>query len=297
MKKLFAALAAALLLVTIFAGCGQPPVVAEESAIAETTAATETSVPEETAAPTLEPVELIVFAAASMTESMNQIADLYRKIAPNVTVLYNFDSSGTLKTQIQEGADCDIFISAGQKQMNQLDKAADPAVNTEGLDFVLNGSRFDIVSNTVVMIVPEDSDKGITSFEDVMTDRIDLVALGNSDVPVGQYSEEIYTNLGLWEKLIKSGKVSFGTNVKEVLSQVASGSVDCGIVYSTDAATAKGIMVAATAPAGSHKAITYPAAILNCTKNQVAAEDFVAFLKTDACGKVLTNIGFALPER
>ena len=125
MKKLFAVLTAALFLLALFTGCAAPA--AAPAPAAEPAAeATEAPTPE----PTPEPVELVVFAAASMTESMNRIAELYKAVAPNVTVVYNFDSSGTLKTQIQEGADCDIFISAGQKQMNQLDKTADPAVNT-----------------------------------------------------------------------------------------------------------------------------------------------------------------------
>lgn len=241
-------------------------------------------------------VELIVFAAASMTESMTQIAELYKEVAPNVTILYNFDSSGTLKTQIQEGADCDLFISAGQKQMNALDINADPKTNTEKLDFVLENTRFNIVSNSVVMIVPEGSKKEISDFKDVLTDKVDLVAIGNSDVPVGQYSEEIYTNLGLWEQLKSSGKISYSSNVKEVLSQVEAAAVDCGIVYSTDAATAKNVKIVATAPENSHKPITYPAAIIKTGKNIAAAEKFVEFLKGEEASKVFESIGFSIPK-
>ncbi len=301
MKKILALMLAFLLCGALLIGCAKPaavetpteePVVTE--APAEEPAATEAPVEEEPAA---EPVELIVFAAASMTEAMNEIAELYKAVAPNVTIVYNFDSSGTLKTQIAEGADCDVFISAGQKQMNQLDITADAEVNTEGLDFVLADSRFNIVSNKVVLIVPEGSDKGITSFEDVLTDKVTLVALGNSDVPAGQYAEEIYTNLGLWDQLVASNKVSYGTNVKEVLEQVAAASVDCGVVYSTDAATADGVTVVCEAPEGSHKAIVYPAAILNITKNQEAAEAFVEFLKGAECSAVFEKIGFSIPER
>ena len=205
--------------------------------------------------------------------------------------------SVTLKTQIQEGADCDVFISAAQKQMNQLDIASDAAINTEGLDFVLSDSRFNLVGNAVVMIVPEGSDKGIADFTDVFTDKAALVALGNSDVPVGQYSEEIYTSLGRWEELTGSGKVTYGSNVKEVLALVSEGAVDCGIVYSTDAATATGVTVVASAPAGSHKSITYPAAILKSSQNREAATAFLEFLKTDACAEIFTGIGFVIPER
>lgn len=242
------------------------------------------------------PTELIVFAAASMTESMNKIAEMYKEVAPNVKIVYNFDSSGTLKTQIQEGADCDIFISAGQKQMNQLDIDASPEDNTEKLDFVLQDSRFNIVENSPVMIVPIGSTKDIQSFEDVMTDKVEMVALGNSDVPVGQYSEEIYTNLGIWDALNAENKISFASNVKEVLAQVEAAAVDCGVVYSTDASTAKGIKVVAKPPKDSYKEIKYPAAIMNHTANLEAAEAFVEFLKGPESTKILEENGFIIPE-
>lgn len=274
MQQVLAALLALMLLGAPLAACSKPA-----------------------AAPEAEPVELVVFAAASMTEAMNEIAALYKTVMPNVTIVYNFDSSGTLKTQIEEGAVCDIFISAGQKQMNQLDIAADPAVNTGGLDCILPGSRFDIVSNKVVLIVPSGGDIDIRSFEDALGEQVTLIALGNADVPAGQYAEEVYTSLGLWETLVASGKVSYGSNVKEVLEQVASAAVDCGVVYSTDAATAKGVSIAAEAPEGSHAPIVYPAAILNTTKNQAAAEAFAAFLKGEDCAGIFEGIGFSIPER
>lgn len=249
------------------------------------------------AAPSGEKSEVIVFAAASMTESMSKIAEMYKKIAPDITIIYNFDSSGTLKTQIEEGADCDIFISAGQKQMDQLDIKADPKINTDKLDFILEESRFNLVNNTVVLIVPEGSKAEITSFDDVMTDKVKLVALGNSDVPVGQYSEEIFSTLGIWDKLKSSGKISYATNVKEVLSQVEAAAVDCGVVYSTDAATAKGISVVAIAPEKSHKEIVYPAAILKTSKNQEAAKAFLNYLKSSDAASVFEEIGFSIPKK
>jgi molybdate transport system substrate-binding protein len=239
-----------------------------------------------------------VFAAASMTESMNEIASLYKGVAPDVEIVYNFDSSGTLKTQIQEGADCDIFISAGQRQMDQLDKAASPSVNTDGLDFVAPGTRFDIVSNKVVLITPRGNNtKGLSGFGDVATDKVSLAALGNSDVPVGQYSREIYEKLGLWEQLNSSKKISFASNVKEVLTQVASGAVDCGVVYSTDAATSTEVEIVADAPPGSHSPITYPAAIIMGASDDDAVKAFLEFLKGDEAAKVFERIGFAIPSR
>lgn len=231
---------------------------------------------------------LTVFAAASMTESMNRIADLYKKVAPDVEIVYNFDSSGTLKTQIQQGADCDIFISAGQRQMNEIEK----------LDFVMPGTRFNIVSNQVVMIAPKGvNPKKIDDFKDVVTDKVFLLALGNSDVPVGQYSQEIFTNLGIWDELQSMKKTTFGSNVKEVLSQVAAGAVDCGVVYSTDAATSAAVEIIATAPAGSHAPITYPAAILKSAPNADVAKTFADFLKGPEAAEVFKSIGFAIPEK
>lgn len=239
--------------------------------------------------------ELVVFAAASMTEALTRIAQLYAAVAPDVTLTFNFDSSGTLQMQIEEGAEADVFISAGQKQMNELDIAAGAEKNPKGQDFVLDGTRFDLLTNTVVLIVPEGSDKGIISFDDVATDKVSLIALGNSDVPVGQYAQEIFTWLGVWDSLNQAGKISFGSNVKEVLAQVEAAAVDCGVVYVSDAATGTGIQVVASAPEGSHKPVNYPAAVLKACRNVDAAKAFLAYLQGPEAGKVFTDIGFALP--
>lgn len=242
--------------------------------------------------------EITVFAAASMTESLNKIAALYKKNEPGIKILYNFDSSGTLKTQIQQGAECDIFISAGQKQMDQIDIAASPALNREKLDFVMDGTRFNIVANKVVMIVPKGAGpEKIKNFADAATDKVSLVALGNSDVPVGQYSQEVFTKLGLWERLNRQKKISFAGNVKEVLSQVAAGAVDCGVVYGTDAAASPAVAIAAEAPTGSHRPIVYPAAILKGTKDLPAAEAFVKFLRGPEAAAVFKEMGFAVPAK
>lgn len=241
-----------------------------------------------------EPVELTVFAAASLTETLNQIAALYKDVAPNVTLVFNFDSSGTLKTQIQEGAACDLFLSAGQKQMDELDKSAAPLVNAESLDFVDSSTRRDLLENKVVLIVPDESEKGITSFSDVGADSISLIALGNADVPVGQYSEEIFQSLGLWEQLNADHKITFAANVKEVVAQVAAAAVDCGVVYQTDAATARGVRIAAQAPAGSHAPVVYPAAVLRTSAHPAQAEAFLAYLGGSECAEVFQSVGFSV---
>ena len=291
MRKLFALLIAAVMVLS-FAACAPPaaePAPTEELAATEEPAATET-------VPEAEPVELIVFAAASMTETMNQIAEMYKTVAPNVTLTYNFDSSGTLKTQIQEGAECDLFISAGQKQMNQLDITADPEVNTDKLDFVLEGTRVNLLENRVTLCVPEGNPKDIKSFDD-LADKLKegsiLMAMGNSDVPVGQYTQKILAFYGLdEEKLAKDGVITYGTNVKEVTTQVTEASVDCGVVYCTDAFSA-GLTPVDYATKEMCGQVIYPAAVLNVSKNQEAAKEFLAYLQTDEAMKVFEAVGFA----
>lgn len=280
MRKLFALLIAAAMVLSLTA-CAAPAT--EETADAETV-------------PEAEPVELIVFAAASMTETMNQIAELYKAKAPNVTLTYNFDSSGTLKTQIQEGAECDLFISAGQKQMNQLDITADPEVNTDKLDFVLEGTRINLLENRVTLCVPEGNPKDIKSFDD-LADKLKegsvLMAMGNSDVPVGQYTQKILAFYGLdEEKLAKDGVITYGTNVKEVTTQVTEASVDCGVVYCTDAFSA-GLTPVDYATKEMCGQVIYPAAVLNISGNQEAAKEFLAYLQTDEAMKVFEAVGFA----
>lgn len=285
MKKLFAMLIAAVMVLS-FAACVAP---AAEPAPTEETAA-----PEETA-PEAEPVELIVFAAASMTETMNQIAELYKAKAPNVTLTYNFDSSGTLKTQIQEGAECDLFISAGQKQMNQLDITADPEVNTDKLDFVLEDTRINLLENRVTLCVPEGNPKDIRSFDD-LADKLKegsvLMAMGNSDVPVGQYTQKILAFYGLdEEKLAKDGVITYGTNVKEVTTQVTEASVDCGVVYCTDAFSA-GLTPVDYATKEMCGQVIYPAAVLKNAPNADAAKAFLAYLQSTEAANVFAKVGF-----
>lgn len=239
--------------------------------------------------------EIVVFAAASMTETLNQIKETYEK-DHNVTLTFNFDSSGTLKTQIQEGADCDLFISAGQKQMNQLDITADKEVNTEGLDFVASDSRVNLLENKVVLVVSEGNPKGIQGFDDLAAKLADgsvLMAMGNSDVPVGQYTQKILSYYKLDETaLANAGTITYGTNVKEVTTQVSEGSVDCGIVYCTDAFSA-GLTVVDSATKDMCGQVIYPAAVMKNAKHADAAKAFLEYLQSDAAMKVFENVGFS----
>lgn len=237
------------------------------------------------------PVELTVFAAASMTETLTEAAKLYKEAAPNVIITFTFDSSGTLKTQIAEGADCDVFISAAQKQMNELDITSDK--NTGGLDFVDSSTRFNLLENKVVLVVPENNPAGVASFDDIGADKVKKLAIGNSDVPVGQYAQEILTNMGIFDQI--QDKVTYGSNVKEVTTWVDENTVDCGIVYATDAYSA-GLQVIAEAPEGTLKTpVVYPAAVLKTAGNPEAAKAFLDFLITEACADIFRKVGFSIP--
>ena len=166
----------------------------------------DTAADDTTAETAAEPVDLYVFAAASMQESLDQVIEAYKAVAPGVTVVATYDSSGTLKTQIQEGADCDVFISAAPKQMNQLD-AEGGEENTEGLDLVDSATRLDLLENKVTLAVPEGNPKGIESFDqlaELLAAGDVFLAMGNSDVPVGQYTQKIFTYYGLDEASLAS---------------------------------------------------------------------------------------------
>jgi molybdate transport system substrate-binding protein len=241
-------------------------------------------------------VHLTVFAAASMTETMNQIAKAYEKEHPNVEISFNFDSSGTLKTQIQNGAECDLFISAAQKQMNQLDSSQDKKANPDGLDFVKSDSRVNLLENKVVLVTPEGNPGGIQNFNDMAAKlkagSIRLV-MGNSDVPVGQYTQKILKFYGLDENAIASaGHITYGSNVKEVTTQVKEGSADCGIIYATDAFSAqlKPVDEATKDMCGQ---VIYPVAVMKNSQHQQEAQAFLDYLKGDAAMQVFKSVGFS----
>ena len=291
MKNLKKTLALLLVLAMalVLAACGTeaPP---------QTEAPEATEPAAQTEEPAAESVELVVFAAASMEETLTEIQGMYADVAPNVTLVFNFDSSGTLKTQIQNAAPCDIFISAGQKQMDQLDIEADESVNTEGLDFVLAESRIDLLENRVTLCVPEGNPKGIESFDQLaeLLEAGDVfMCMGNSDVPVGQYTQKIFAYYGLDEtELANAGEITYGSNVKEVATQIKEGSVDCGVIYCTDAFS-EGLEIADYATAEMCGQVIYPAAVLKTSEHQEAAQAFLDYLSTDEAMAVFESVGFA----
>jgi len=242
-----------------------------------------------------EPVELIVFAAASMTETLNEIARMYKEVAPDVTLTFNFDSSGKLLTQISEGADCDLFISAAPKQMNAMDGSliGDTEKNPDGLDLIVTDSRVDLLENKVTLAVPEGNPKGIENFDQLaqlLKSGDVLLAIGNSDVPVGQYTQKIFAYYGLDESAM-TDCLTYGNNVKEVTTQVSEAAADCGIIYATDAFSA-GLEVVDSATAEMCGQVIYPAAVLKGEKEE-AARAFLAYLETDAAMTVFERVGFS----
>ena len=258
----------------------------------------QTETPAETAETAAEPVEITVFAAASMQESLDAAIEQYKSVAPEVTVVMTYDSSGTLLTQIKEGASCDLFISAAPKQMNALDGSLkdDAEKNPDGLDYIVEGSRIDLLENKVTLAVPEGNPAGIETF-DQLAERLKagdvFLAMGNSDVPVGQYTQKILAYYALDEQaLANAGCITYGTNVKEVTTQVTEGSVDCGVIYCTDAFSA-GLTVVDAATAEMCGQVIYPAAVLKTAKNPDAARAFLDYLTTGEAMQVFESVGFS----
>ena len=281
LKTAFAKMTACSLMLTALFGCGQASQTADGAQGTRSAQAT----------------ELTVFAAASMTETLNQIAEDYKTVDPNVSLTFNFASSGDLLSQIKEGADCDVFISAAPKQMNALDGSLkdDADKNPDGLDELLDGTRIDLLENKVVLAVPEGNPKSIESF-DKLAEQLKagevFLAIGNSDVPVGQYTQKIFAHYGLDEQsLADAGVLTYGSNVKEVTTQVSEGAVDCGIIYATDAYSA-GLESVDEATADMCGQVIYPAAVLRNSAHPDKAKAFLDYLTGEDAGRVFESVGF-----
>ncbi len=287
MKKQICLVMAAMMAAGMLAGCDRS---AKETTAAATEAATtaaettaEETTAKETTAASGEETEILVAAAASLKNAYeDKLIPIFEEANPGVTVKGTYDSSGKLQTQIEEGLDADVFMSAAKKQMIALDE--------EGM--IASDTITDLLENKIVLIVPTGNEKKLEKFEDI--EKADSIALGDpASVPAGQYSEEALTNLGIWDKI--QDKVSFGTNVTEVLNQVAAASADAGIVYATDAASmADKVEVVAEAPEGSlSEKVIYPVAVVKGTAHEEVAKEFIAFLQTDKAITVFEDYGFS----
>ena len=284
MKKLIA-LILALAMVFTLAACGETSGRQENNNVQND--AEQENVPDDVGDALMNMLkgELIVFAAASMTETLTEIAERLKTVAPELTIVYNFDSSGTLLTQIEEGADCDVFISAAPKQMDTLE--------TDGC--LMANTRFDLLENKVALAVPEGNPANIKSYDDLvagLTDGGIVLAMGNSDVPVGQYTQKIFGYYGLDEaELANRGVITYGSNVKEVTSQVSEAAVDCGVIYRTDAYSA-GLTVVDTATAEMCGQVIYPVAVLEAAPNPDAAQVYLLYLLGEEAAGVFESVGF-----
>lgn len=228
------------------------------------------------------PVELMVSAAASLTDVMGDIAKIYNVKNSDVKITFNFGSSGAIQKQIEQGAPVDIFFSAAAKQMTELEKGG----------FILGGTKVDLFENKVVLIIP--AGKNVpSSFEALDSPSVAKLALGEpNSVPVGQYSKEILTYYKIFDGLSAAQKLVYANDVREVLSWVETGNVDAGIVYETDAIKSKKIKIIGYAPENSHKTVIYPAAVVKNSKNPDSAKDFVNYLSTPECMVVFKSYGF-----
>lgn len=291
MKKMICITAAAVLAMGMMTGCTgekkketvpettQTAAQTAEETSPETTAQeTEASVEEDT-----EKTEILVAAAASLKNAYEEeLIPMFEEDNPGITVTGTYDSSGKLQTQIEEGLEADVFMSAATKQMKALQETG----------MIAEDTVTELLENKIVLIVPSGSAGEWKAFEDI--EKAESIALGDpASVPAGQYAQEALTSLGIWDGI--QDKVSFGTNVTEVLNQVAASSADAGIVYATDAASmAEQVDVIAEAPEGSlAQKVIYPVAVVKGSAHPEEAEAFVEFLKTEEAMKVFESYGFS----
>lgn len=229
-------------------------------------------------------VTLTVSAAASLSETMEEIKELYEKNHKNIHIVYNFGGSGSLQHQIEQGAEVDIFICAAEKQMKSL----------EDKGLILNESKVDLLKNKIVLITPKNV-TDINKFEEVAKNKVDKIALGEpSTVPAGQYAEEVFKSLGILDK-VKS-KAVYAKDVREVLTWVESGNAKAGVVYETDAISSDKVNIVAVANSSYHSPVIYPAAIIKSSKNLDASKEFMEFLNSDNAKKVYKKYGFTCED-
>jgi molybdate transport system substrate-binding protein len=301
-RFLFLAMLISIILIVPMAGCSSPAPATTALAVstpaqsspsqpatsnpASATPSTSTPAPSSPVSSQSPGITLNISAAASLTDALKEINGLYTKAKSNVTITPNFASSGTLQTQIENGAPADVFISAAAAQMDNLQKK----------DLLINDSRKDLLMNKVVMIVPTDSTLGLASFNDLANDKVKKIAIGDpKSVPAGTYANQAFDKLGITAKV--QPKEILGADVRQVLTYVESSNVDAGIVYSTDALTSTKVKVAASAPDDINAKVVYPAAVIKASKNVDAAKDYVTFLFSAQAKTVFEKYGFIVVKK
>jgi molybdate transport system substrate-binding protein len=225
--------------------------------------------------------DVIVAAPTSLTDIMPKVAEKYNSLRPEVNFTWDFDASVTLQAKIEGGSATDLFVSAGKKQVDTL--------RDNGL--LAEETIRDLIENKLVLIVPAGSAAEITSFEDLASDKVQTVAIGDEGAPVGQYSRDVLKTLKITDAVL--AKAVFGKYVREVIALLTGGQADAAIVYATDAAIEDGVRIAAFAPEGSYNPIIYPGAVLKASENQDAASDFLNFLAQPAAKAIFEDYGYA----
>jgi len=231
----------------------------------------------------LPPVTLNISAASSLANVLKAIDTAYTQANPNVTIVLNTAASGTLQTQIENGAPADVFLSAATANMDALQKE----------NLIVNTSRKNLLDNTLVMIVPNGSTLGLTSISDLATSKVSKIAVGDpASVPAGTYANLAFTELGITAAV--QSKLILCANVTQVLTTVASGNVDAGLVYSTDALSSNQVKVVAQAPADINAQIVYPEAVLSASKNPTAAQAYLSYLSGSSAVALFIQYGFTM---
>ncbi|MCM3080256.1 molybdate ABC transporter substrate-binding protein [Brevibacillus invocatus] len=231
--------------------------------------------------PPAQQVELMVLAAASLTDALTSLKTIYENDHPGVTLTFSFGSSGKLAQQIEQGAPADLFLSASQQDMNKLDEK----------QLILKDTRVDFSGNSLVLVTEKDSAIAVSSFEDLTDPALKHIALGAPEtVPAGRYTKEVLENLKLWDTL--TDRLVYGSDVRQVLTFVEAGNAEVGVVYASDAAISKNVKVLATSKPEWHKPIVYPGAVIGASANADAAKAFLAYLTSEEGKKVLGEYGF-----
>lgn len=229
--------------------------------------------------------KILVAAAASLQDAMKEIDPLFKSANQGIKVNYNFAASGPLQQQIEQGAPVDLFISAATRQMEALQQK----------NLILTNTRRNILTNSLVLVVPRNSTLGPTSFQQLTNSNVSKISIGEPrSVPAGQYAEEVFNNLGILEQL--RPKLVYGNSVRNVLGTVESGNADAGVVYATDAKISNKVKQVATAQSQIHSAIVYPMAVIAASRNQQAARTYAQFLTSQQAQDIFKKYGFGIAQ-